>query len=149
MNKTHLTAIKRKGPSRPLQFLAANKINPLQEVLDFGCGRGGDWRWLHFNGYPAYRFDPHWYPDSAALNKKYDVVLCTYVLNVLQTEERDEVIEQLKSLVMPGGKIYITVRRDFARPYATTRGTCQYVVRLPYPKVKENSQYCIYELKGE
>lgn len=148
VNNSHLTAIKRKGASAPLKFLASCHINAQQTVIDFGCGRGADLEWLRLNGYQANGYDPYWYLGSGALNKKYDVVLCTYVLNVIGNETREAVIGKLKSLVLPGGKIYITVRRDFKKDYVTKKGTRQYLVKLPYKKIKENSQYCIYEIKG-
>lgn len=150
MNKSYLTAIKRNGASVPLKFLAGkNLINASQTILDFGCGHGADVAWLKNNGYIAYGFDPYWNINLYALKNRYDIVLCTYVLNVVDQNIRNDVLKKLKSLVTSHGKIYVTVRRDFKKDYITKKGTQQYIVKLPYKIVKENSQYCIYEIKAQ
>src|SRR5271157_4215700 len=132
-DKSYLTAITRKTLSAPLKFLInSGRILIGHQILDYGCGKGADCCWLHIKGYKPQGFDPHWYNDPLALMKEYDVVLCTYVLNVVDSKTRTEVIACLKDLVVSDGKIYITVRRDFAKDYVTKKGTMQYVVYLPY-----------------
>ena len=116
--------------------------------MDYGCGHGADVKFLqdvvdNVNGY-----DPYWAPNSLLLRRQYSVVLCTYVLNVLDTDERYLVLGKLKKLTNSLGSIFITVRRDFKKDYVTKKGTRQYVVELPYIKIKENSQFCIYETSG-
>jgi ATP adenylyltransferase len=143
MNKPYLTAIKRNKPSAPVKWLESKGYVDRHKhfTLDFGCGRGDDVKHLSAQGY-----DPYWAPDTDPLQHKYDVVLCTYVLNVLPPRERKQVVEQIKSLLNDQGKAYVTVRRDLGGIIrGSSRGT-QYTVLLKEPVLKQNSQYCIYQL---
>jgi len=147
MNKSHLTAISRKKPSLPLRVLMSQKIiKKGHRVLDFGCGRGADHVWLQSEGIDAKGYDPYWRPDKTVLKSKYDVVLCSYVLNVVNNKERARIITQLKSLTKKGGSVYITVRRDMKEDYVTKKGTQQYLVYLPHEIINETSGYCIYKI---
>lgn len=147
MNNSYRTAIVRKRPSLPLRVLINNnKINKNNKILDFGCGRGTDHTWLQSNGYNANGYDPYWNPIKSSLNKKYDIVLCSYVLNVVNANERRIIIKKLKDLTNKSGRIYLTVRRDIKKDYITKYGVHQYLVYLPYRIVKETSAYCIYEV---
>lgn len=140
---SYKTAISRKTISAPLKYLLSkNLINKNQTILDYGCGRGKDVQWLNENGYNVRGFDPHWNPDKDALNQKYDVILCTYVLNVVDGKIRKNIIKDLTNL---GKCAYYTVRRDVQNAQVSKMGTKQYNVRLPFNKVKENGSYCIYE----
>ena len=95
----------------------------------------------------AVGYDPYWCTEGSwALGNKYDVVLCTYVLNVVNKRTRDQIINTLKDLTKEGGKVYITVRRDIKKMKINKNGTSQYSVKLPFKIVKENSSYCIYEI---
>lgn len=147
MNNSHLTAIYRKEASIPLKFLAKKSyLNTYQNIIDFGCGHKADVNWLNNNKYDAKGFDIYWHNREKVLIKgAYDIVLCTYVLNVVGEQMRNIIIKQLKWLTKPNGKIYITVRRDIKKDYTTKKGTKQYLVYLPYKIVRENTQYCIYE----
>ena len=78
----------------------------------------------------------------------YDVVLCTYVLNVVDQKERLKIIDQLKRLINPWGDIYITVRKDIKNHIISKRGTHQYPVKLPYEIIEKNSSFCIYKLNA-
>jgi DNA phosphorothioation-associated putative methyltransferase len=147
MNNSYKTAIVRKRPSLPLRILINdNKINKDDKILDFGCGRGTDYTWLQLNNYNANGYDPYWNPTKNLLDKKYDIVLCSYVLNVVNINKRRAVINKLKGLINKSGKIYITVRRDIKKDYTTKYGVHQYLVYLPYKIIKETSAYCIYEI---
>ena len=148
-NNSHLTAISRNKISAPLKTLYnLGLINHAKTILDFGCGKGYDFKWLRLKGFNAAGFDPYWSLDYSAVNNKYDIVLCTYVFNVIGLNQREETLNTLKKLITPNGKIYITVRRDLKKDYITKRGTEQYLVKLPHKVVKENSQYCIYEINN-
>ena len=150
MNKSHLTAIPRKKPSLPLRVLVnSGKINLDAKILDFGCGRGKDYTWLSSMGYNARGYDPHWNRDEEALKNKYDVVLCSYVLNVVDKTTQKQILDQLKSLTKTNGKIYVSVRRDLKEDYVSSKGTQQYLVKLPYTIFKETSDYCIYEIEEQ
>ena len=150
MNKAHLTAIHRKGPSVPLKHLLDNNLIQGPNVLDFGCGHGADVAHLRTKDYNAVGYDPHWNHAGHLLTKStYNTVLCTYVLNVVDKRQRDLIIKTLKNLTKPGGSVYITVRRDLKEDYVSSKGTHQYLVKLPYNVVKETRDYCIYEMINE
>lgn len=82
------------------------------DILDYGCGRytahlekvvaerGGNW-----HGYDAYN-----YVKRESLNRKYAVVLCSNVLNVVCEDSIVEnIIDDIMSHVANGGKAYFTV----------------------------------------
>lgn len=147
---SYKTAIKRKAPSRPLKYLLKNRLlHKKDKIFDYGSGRGDDALFLRCNGFNVHKWDPHWYPNSKSLHKSYDVVLCTYVLNVVGVSTRKQIITELKSLTGSNGKVYITVRRDLANNHIISKiGTHQYMVHLPFKILYENSSYCIYEVNN-
>lgn len=149
----HKTAIKRKCMSAPAtELLIRQKFkrwdeSPDFKLLDFGCGHGQDVMKLQENCIFAVGYDPYWAPNDHWLLGKYDVVLCTYVLNVVDEKDRKTIIKQLKGLTKPGGTVYITVRRDLKKNHTVSqRGTHQYNVKLPFEIIKETSSYCIYKI---
>jgi DNA phosphorothioation-associated putative methyltransferase len=146
-NNSYKTAIKRKTLSSPLNYLIKEgKVTKNHWILDYGCGRGDDMRWLKSNKYDVRGWDPTWYKNDSYRNRSYDVVLCTYVLNVVNATTRKNIIKRLKDLTNRHGKVYITVRRDIKKHTVSKRGTHQYSVKLPFKVVKESSAYCIYEI---
>lgn len=92
------TAIRRNAMSRPCTLAVANEIFFADDrVLDFGCGHGEDVQQLTDQGWDVSGWDPAHRPDGD--RSVADVVLCTYVLNVIETPaERLEVLRQLKAL---------------------------------------------------
>jgi hypothetical protein len=138
-DKSHKTAITRRGISAPMRHLVENELL-IGSALDYGCGKGQCAIELEMD-----KYDPHFWPTAP--QEKYDTVTCHYVLNVMDEAERNEVIESILSLLNPKGKAYITVRRDIKSEGFTSRGTYQENVRLDLPIVKElKNAYCIYEL---
>ncbi|MFE6763172.1 DNA phosphorothioation-associated putative methyltransferase [Streptomyces sp. NPDC057689] len=80
------TAIGRAALSRPArQALADRQLAPDRTVLDYGCGRGGDVRSLERLDCRITGWDPHYNSDSPTAPS--DVVLLTYVLNVIEDPE--------------------------------------------------------------
>ncbi|MBK8670744.1 MAG: HIT domain-containing protein [Saprospiraceae bacterium] len=106
---SHLTAKDRAYLSFPAKILF-NKNLLLGDVLDFGCGFGKDVKLLKEKGVKIEGYDNYYFPEYPA--KKYDTILCFYVLNVLLPEEQAIVLMELSQLVKPSGKVYIAVRRD-------------------------------------
>jgi len=141
--KSYNTAIARKGPSSPL--LSLEKMGLISgKVLDYGCGKGADGKYLSSKSISVDSYDPFWNPIN--LNQKYDTILCTYVLNVLEGNEEEELISNILKHLSPKGKAYISVRRDIKKDGKTSRGY-QRNVTLTYPIIKERkNNYCIYEL---
>lgn len=136
----HLTAIVRSKPSSPARTL--HDLDLLKgHCLDYGCGHGMD-----ALTYGMDRYDPHWYPIRPS--KQYDTVTCTYVLNVVRTEDVPYILKDIQTLLAPGGTAYLTVRRDLYGPTSKGRGTTQRNVHLPLPVLKNTKGYCIYILKN-
>ncbi|MGW2407205.1 DNA phosphorothioation-associated putative methyltransferase [Streptomyces sp. NPDC001739] len=78
-----LTAIGRANLSVPArQALADRQLAEGRSVLDYGCGRGDDVRVLEHLGCAVNGWDPHFCPGGRL--EPADVVLLTYVLNVIE-----------------------------------------------------------------
>jgi SAM-dependent methyltransferase len=106
---SHLTAKERDSLSFPAKFLLNKKLL-VGEVLDFGCGFGKDVELLKAKGINITGYDKHYLPEYP--KKRFDTIICFYVLNVLLPEEQATVLMELSQLVKPTGKVFIAVRRD-------------------------------------
>lgn len=106
---SHLTAKEREALSFPAKILF-NQNLLIGDVLDFGCGFGSDVKILQERGIEIEGYDKHYFP--AYPTKKFDTIICFYVLNVLMPEEQAIVLMELSQLIKPMGKVYIAVRRD-------------------------------------
>ncbi len=91
------------------------------------------------------RFDPYFYPEIK--EKKYEVILCHYVINVVDEEEQNQIIEHIKNLLAPEGKAYFTVRRDIKKDIHY-KDYSQRIVHLPYKTIKKHRDFEIYEMQG-
>ncbi len=147
MNKSHKTAIVRTVASRPCIWLA-KQDRLIGRCLDYGCGRGKD-----ADRFKLESYDPHYGPKLPL--GKFDTIICTYVLNCVDTFDRARIVSKIKKLLKPGGLAYFTVRRDIRKtPGAQKKscGTIQYWVELrePYftPIRYLPSQYEIYEIES-
>lgn len=105
----HLTAKERDSISFPAKLILNKKLL-IGEVLDFGCGFGKDVELLKAKGINITGYDKYYSPNYP--QKKFDKIICFYVLNVLLLEEQATVLMDLSRLVKPIGKVYIAVRRD-------------------------------------
>lgn len=111
------TAIKRNKPSKPLtdfmhdrQIMFPNGFHI--SYYDHGCGKGDDLKWLLNNGYLADGWDPIYSPKKPNI-KKRDVVLCNYVINVINNKlERIECIKEAWSRVRVDGLFLLSTRTD-------------------------------------
>ena len=106
---SHLTAKERETLSFPAKIIL-NKNLLVGDVLDFGCGYGSDVKLLKAKGINIEGYDKYHFPNYP--KKRYDTIICFYVLNVLLPEEQATVLMELSQLVKPTGKVYIAVRRD-------------------------------------
>lgn len=141
---SHRTAVARTRPSAPVRFLLAAGLLR-GRLLDWGCGRGLDAAYLGADAY-----DPYWRPEMPDRRRRYDTVLCTYVLNVLPTaEDRTRVLRTLawwlRGRDRPGTEAaaYVTVRNDHAQLRGNPR---QWLVRLDLPEVRRTSGWVTYRL---
>lgn len=139
------TAIVRKKPSLPLRYLLEhNKI--YGRVLDYGCGRAFDVRYLVRLGFDITGYDPFWKPyDNVQFhNFGYHVILCNYVLNVVDEDTQELILMDIEDLLAPEGVAYITVRRDIKEDRPGI-GCIQRVVELPYPiEYEKKGAFVIY-----
>jgi ATP adenylyltransferase len=133
------TAIKRARPSGPARSLAEQSLLR-GRCLDYGCGRGKD-----ADTFNMERFDPHWAPQPPT--GKFDTILCTYVLNVVPPQDVPNILRTIQDLLAPGGRAYLTVRRDLGGQDKKGRGTTQRHVELDLPVLQKRQGYCTYELR--
>lgn len=148
-NNSHLTAKERDTPSFPARYLFKNNLLK-GTILDYGSGLGRDISFLKEKGLETEGFDPFYLPDYPL--KKYDTIICNYVLNVLQPEEQTEVLLNISELLKAGGKAYFSVRRDlkyfgFRLHKLHKKYTYQCNVVLPYRSVYKNENCEIYEYR--
>lgn len=80
--------------------------DPAMSVIDYGCGK-------YLDNYKAkvncqlFGYDPYNRPDVDALNRSYDVAICSNVLNVIAEDDiRESIARELKTLAPI---VYITV----------------------------------------
>lgn len=59
--------------------------------------------------FPGEGYNPM-YRDYSALDKQYDVIISSAVLNVLPQDQRDALTVKMGQLLKPGGRMYITTR---------------------------------------
>ena len=91
----------------------------------------------------AVGYDPHYFPDEPL--PPFDLILCTYVFNVLPADERSILLEGLRAFKTPG---FITVRRDLPREGQKGRAdNYQYYVELDLPVILRNSRFVTYGLR--
>lgn len=147
INNPHLTAIERTSMSFPTRWLQQHGLLK-GEILDFGCGLGFDTNCLKQQGLNIEGYDNYYCPDYP--EKRFDTIICNYVLNVLEPNEQAEVLMAVSELLQPTGKAYFTVRRDlknegFRTHYIHKMPTYQSNVILPYKSIFRNENCEIYE----
>lgn len=59
--------------------------------------------------FPGEDYNPM-YRDYSALDKQYDAIISSAVLNVLPQDQRDALVSKMGQLLKPGGRMYITTR---------------------------------------
>ncbi len=104
------TAIARKAISVPTRtLLAAGRIPSGASVFNHGRGRADADAAALSNAAAEYaEYDPNHAPNPEALERRYDVVVSNYVLNVLPPEIRAHAWEDIARTT--GGVAYVTVR---------------------------------------
>jgi diadenosine tetraphosphate (Ap4A) HIT family hydrolase len=146
---SHLTAKEREFLSFPAKVLLKKNLL-VGDVLDFGCGFGNDVKLLTEKGFNIEGYDKYHFPNYP--NKKFDTIICFYVLNVLLPEEQADVLKELSQLIKPTGIVYIAVRRDlryegFRTHKIYQKKTYQCNVELSYKSLFRNENCEIYEYR--
>ena len=132
------TAIFRERLSRPARWLVEKGfLKDAKQGLDYGCGRGVDAGLLGFE-----KFDPHWFPSQPPTGI-FDVVLCTYVLNIVPESEEADILKSLRYCLADEGRAFVSVRRDI-KADKPGRGCVQRSVELSSASLVKNSSFEIY-----
>lgn len=132
------TAMARTKLSVPAKYLR-DKGLIVGRALDYGCGRGFDAKTLGIEGY-----DPYWNPIETPRGA-YDTILCTYVLNVIEsTTDRAACLLQIHSKLREGGIAYITVRNDQKKLVGKTSKGWQGHITLDLPVEYNCARHVIY-----
>jgi hypothetical protein len=97
-----------------------------ESILDYGCGRGDDADRFGWD-----KYDPHYFPKKP-YDKEYDIIVCQYVLNVIEDEnERKKVIRDVLNFLHSEGTAFFIVRDDLiSLGGCTSKGTWQGLVNL-------------------
>ena len=136
----HKTAISRKKESLPAYYLMEcyKVYDWSKSLLDWGCGKGKDLEYYQQFLSKVMGYDPYWQPELP--NEMFDIVTCSYVLNVIEDpDERFEVVKQMSSYLKKGGTILLSTRAcseikkaatksnwdDFNDGFRTSKGTFQ------------------------
>jgi len=107
------TAIYRSKPSKPCRLaLEREIIVPGDSVLDYGCGRGFDVLYLNSLGIKTDGYDPAFAPIK--MRADYDVVLLSYVLNVIENPYERAAALRL-AWRRSSRSLLLTVRTDWKR----------------------------------
>ena len=128
------TAMARSRLSAPVRILLDRELIE-GEVLDFGCGRGDDVRFLsEMTNLTVVGWDPHWCPHGIHIHlgqtmgaaraletPNYKTILCTYVLNVVPPLAQMEIVREVVRLLGKGGAAFFTVRRDIPQEGTDTQ----------------------------
>jgi exonuclease III len=121
----HNTAMGRSEPSAVARAIAASELvnGKRPKIFDFGCGRGKDLRFYQGLGFEADGWDPY---EPFGLSKRptgqYDIVTCTFVLNVLPNPyERVRTLLDSLSFTRRGGFLVIATRSPEAIESEATR----------------------------
>ncbi|MFC1660910.1 DNA phosphorothioation-associated putative methyltransferase [Gemmatimonadota bacterium] len=110
----HKAAISRSSLSTPFQFLLRHGLLRADDrILDYGCGKGDDVRYLSAQGFDVRGWDPHYFPDT--VREASDIVNLGFVLNVI--EEEDERVKVLaEAWGYATGLLIVAVRTQADRP---------------------------------
>ena len=130
------TAIRRYRCSKPVSLaIADGLIAKGSSVLDYGCGRGADVRYLRSKKIRTQGWDPHYVPDERCLQPA-DIVNLGYVLNVIERpDERAEALRSAFELAKKALVVAVRVDRALAASGAEEFGDGVVTARDTFQKV--------------
>jgi len=98
--------------SQPLRLLCGKGLVKGRTVLHLGAGREYVARkdLMAAGAQEVADYDPNFYPDEQVLEREYDVVIASYVLNILPPDERHETYRCIERCLKTGGTAYLTVQ---------------------------------------
>ncbi len=81
-------------------------------VLHLGTGmdRFAEKEMLKAGALSVADYDPNFYPDRAVLERRYDIVMAHYVLNILPPADRRAVYRMISDSLKEDGQAYMTVQ---------------------------------------
>ena len=112
MQSSYKTAIHRTEPSFTVKTIEKSKLIKNQ-IFDYGCGMGKDVQYLESKGYSVSFWDPYFFsktPPSSFRSHSFRTIFCTYILNVIPSKDRNDVIKKIQWLLYKEGKAFFTVR---------------------------------------
>lgn len=143
----HLTAKERDTLSFPANLLLAKSLL-VGDALDYGCGFGKDVELIKEKGFNIIGFDPYYFPNKP--DRKFDTIICFYVLNVLLPEQQAQVLMDVSNMLKDNGKAFFAVRRDityegYRMHKIHKKQTYQCNIILPFVSIFRNDNCEIYE----
>lgn len=98
--------------SQPLRLLCGKGLVKGRTVLHLGAGREHVARkdLMAAGAREVADYDPNFYPDGQVLKREYDVIIASYVLNVLPPDARHGVYRDISRCLKTGGTAYLTVQ---------------------------------------
>ena len=108
----HLTALRRKNFSAPIQLLQRfGYLDGSRAVFDYGCGKGDDLRGLVENGIQVTGWDPYYAPSADMVPAP--IVNLGFVINVIEDpSERQEALRRAFSLAQEVLVVSVMVATD-------------------------------------
>ncbi|MFW5962343.1 MAG: methyltransferase domain-containing protein [bacterium] len=107
------TAIARTKASAPTRWALKEELLT-DNIIDWGCGKGADSKYLKEKGFNVISYDPFYTPSLKLDNinfNKINTVLLNYVLNVVDNPfERVNILKTIKKECSPGTKLIVSVR---------------------------------------
>tara|TARA_Y100001935_G_C17304526_1_gene511400 strand:- start:1325 stop:1780 length:456 start_codon:yes stop_codon:yes gene_type:complete len=143
---SYKTAMARKKPSLPTRYLYKKGL-VIGPVVDYGCGKGFDTKYLKSVGIETVGYDPYWNPKKIDNKNFYNTIICNYVLNVVEEKYQRNILESINSLLSNEGNAYIAVRRDVKKDGPTSRGFQRNVILDLETVHKKSGAYHIYLMK--
>jgi DNA phosphorothioation-associated putative methyltransferase len=128
-------------------------IQKTDRILDFGCGKGDDVRWLKKHNYRATGYDPNFKAFYKVINGQFDVVILSYVINTIEyADMREDAIRAAWGYVKPGGFLYVTsrskeeidslaVKKSWPR---SSDGYCSSLTKRTFQRGHNHAELCAY-----